>query len=265
MRRWFRRLDEILRGEATQLSTLKSGTFDVPVVGMTTVLLILGVFTGLCVGSWALVRSAGRAWEQFAASGVKLPLLFLLTLAITFPSLYVFNALMGSRLKIGSALKLLLATLAVMLAVHASLGPIIFFFGTSTTSYPFMVLLNVIVGAIAGILGLTFLLRTLHRLIMVQQMEAFVPLPAAPPRKTGAKAEADPEPDTTAAPDESLGLKSARSVFRVWVIVFALVGAQMSWVLRPLIGNPSAPFTIFRAREGNFFLAVAQALGNLFR
>ena len=34
-------------------------------------------------------------------------------------------------------------------------------------------------------------------------------------------------------------------------------GAQMSWVLRPFIGAPGSPFTIFRAQqEGNFFVGV---------
>ena len=52
----------------------------------------------------------------------------LLTLLITFPSLYVFNALVGSRLLIGAMLKLLIAAMAVMLMVLASFGPIVGFF-----------------------------------------------------------------------------------------------------------------------------------------
>ena len=49
----------------------------------------------------------------------------------------------------------------------ASLGPIVAFFSASTTSYPFMVLLNVVVFGAAGMLGLVFLLQTLHRLNVV--------------------------------------------------------------------------------------------------
>lgn len=81
---------------------------------------------------------------------------------VTFPSLYVFNALVGSRLKGGSVLRLLVAAAGVMLAVMASLGPIVAFFAVSTTSYEFMKLLNVAVGVIAGGLGMAFMLRTLH-------------------------------------------------------------------------------------------------------
>jgi len=57
--------------------------------------------------------------------------------------------------------------MGVMLAVMASLGLIVVFFSISTTSYSFMILLNVAACSVAGILGLTFLLRTLHRLVLI--------------------------------------------------------------------------------------------------
>ena len=104
---------------------------------------------------------------------VKVPALFFLTLVVTFPSLYVFNALVGSRLALGSVLRLLVAALAVMVAVLSSLGPIVAFFSVSTTSYPFMVLLNVVVFGVSGVLGLIFLLQTLQRSSLLR------PLPAA--------------------------------------------------------------------------------------
>ena len=55
-----------------------------------------------------------------------------------------------------------------------------------------------------------------------------------------------------------------KTVFRLWVIVFALVGAQMGWVLRPFIGDPNLPFAWFRVRESSFFLAILQKLASLF-
>jgi hypothetical protein len=48
------------------------------------------------------------------------------------------------------------------------------------------------------------------------------------------------------------------------MIVFALVGAQMGWVLRPFIGAPHLKFTWFRERKSNFFEAVLNALEGLF-
>ena len=58
--------------------------------------------------------------------------------------------------------------------------------------------------------------------------------------------------------------KHVKTVFNLWVIVFALVGAQMGWVLRPFIGNPDMPFTWFRGRESNFFQAVLHTFQSLF-
>jgi hypothetical protein len=52
-------------------------------------------------------------------------------------------------------------------------------------------------------------------------------------------------------------------VFRIWVLVFGLVGAQMGWVMRPFIGDPTKPFTFFRQRESNFFQDVMRKTSEL--
>ena len=96
----------------------------------------------------------GPRYEQLLATTLKVPALFILTLLVTFPSLYVFNALVGSRLNVAAVLRLLIASLGVNLAVLASLGTIVAFFSVSTPNYGFMVLLNVVVFAVAGLVGL---------------------------------------------------------------------------------------------------------------
>jgi len=53
-------------------------------------------------------------------------------------------------------------------------------------------------------------------------------------------------------------------VFRGWLVVYGVVGAQMGWVLRPFIGSPDLPFTWFREREGNFLEGLFGALLRLF-
>ena len=58
--------------------------------------------------------------------------------------------------------------------------------------------------------------------------------------------------------------KHVKTVFRLWVIVFALVGAQMGWVLRPFVGNPNIPFFWLRPRGSNFFQAIIETFGRLF-
>jgi hypothetical protein len=57
--------------------------------------------------------------------------------------------------------------------------------------------------------------------------------------------------------------QNVKAVFRIWVVVFALVGAQMGWVLRPFIGRPDQPTSFVRARESNFFEGVWRNLQRL--
>jgi hypothetical protein len=200
---------------------------------------------------------------QMLAASVKVPALFLLTLLVTFPSLYVFNALVGSQLRFVANLRLLVAALGVTLAVLASFGPIIAFFSVSTTSYPFMKVLNVLAFGIAGGLGLMFLLQTLHRLSVVD-------LPASPASVLDSAdlVEADVvTPQSTSPIDPVPGYilgRHVKTVFRCWAIVFGLVGAQMGWILRPFIGDPNQPFTWFRPRTSNFFEDMSATVWKLF-
>lgn len=114
---------------------------------------------------------------QVMASMIKVPLLFYLTLLVTMPSLYVFNALVGSQLTLSTVIRLLVASMAVMVTVLASLGTIVAFFSFSTTSYPFMLLFNVAIFAVSGSLGLTFLLQTLQRLSVADVRRPSAPVP----------------------------------------------------------------------------------------
>lgn len=256
MLRWVKDLDRILRGEATSPDSLRSGTITIPVGGLTLVLIVLGLGYGLCMGSFALFNHPEPALEQLAATTIKVPALFVLTLIVTLPSLYVFNALVGSRLSVLSMLRLLLAALAVLLAVLASFGPIVVFFSATTPSYPFIALLNVLVFAVSGVLGLVFLLQTLHRLSIDWKGISLASTEAA----------ANPTQPASALDrlDGHVLGRHVKTVFRCWVVAFAVVGAQMGWVLRPFIGDPSMPFTWFRARQSNFFEAVWRALLDMF-
>jgi len=244
---WVKELDRLLRGKATEAAALRRGELPISSDRLQIAIVLLGMTYGLCMGVYALLKGDNASVLQLIAGMVKVPALFLLTLLVTFPSLYVFNALIGSRLSVGTLWRLLTSSVALNMAVLASLGPIVAFFSLSTTSYSFMLLLNVFMFSIAGVLGLKFLLQTLRRL-------------SVPP----AEAEQDPpvisEVDSPAGPlDQAVPPVAGRQlkrVFACWVIAFALVGAQMSWLLRPFLGNPSTPFSFFRARESNFFEAV---------
>jgi len=268
MWRWIKELDRVLRGEATRLSALQGGTIRIPAVGLTVVIVLLGLLAGFCVGWFAIFNRTPPEYRQVLASALKVPLLFLLTLAVTFPSLYVFNALGGSRLSLPSVFRLLIAAMSVTLAVLASFGPITAFFAVSTENYSFMVLLNVALFGVAGLLGLVFLLQTLHRLSLIDEMTGLPPLPSAQPDagKDAAppRGQNDPAGALDRVPGHVLGAH-VKAVFRCWIVVFALVGAQMAWVLRPFIGDPHRPFMWLRPRESNFFEAVFHTIQSLFR
>ena len=267
MKTWWSDLDRILRGEATRMIDLRKGTIEISVGGVTAALWILATLYGACMGCFAVFKAGGPTYLQVISSMIKVPALFLLTLAVTLPSLYVFNALMGSALSLRSVIRLLASTLAIIIAVLASLGPIVAFFSVSTTSYAFMVLLNVAVFGVSGLLGLAFLMQTLHRLSLAKAL----PPPLDPMEHVGESKDAtlsSREPirgeGALDALDDGPRSRPSKLVFRCWVVLFGLVGAQMGWVLRPFIGNPKSPFVWIRERDSNFFEAVWGAVASFF-
>jgi hypothetical protein len=307
MKHWFKSLDDILRGRATSPDALRDGQIDIPVRELAPVLIQLGAFYGFCMGWYAILNHDDPQYMQIWASMLKVPLLFFLTLLVTLPSLYIFNALVGSRLSIRSIIGLMFASLGVVLAVLAAFGPIVAFFSLTTTSYSFMKLFNVLLFAIAAGLGLRFLHQTLHR---ATGSAGVIASPTPRARTKSRPAQAAPvavlasdgtearrvttagsaldgpgaDPVTTApavgvAADELSRVdagaleriddretqRHVRRVFTCWTVLFALVGGQMSWVLRPFIGEPGVAFTWFRERESNFLEAVVEALHHLLR
>ena len=249
--RGFRDLDRILRGEATAAPALsRDGLAVIPLAPLFAVNVLLAAWYGACMGVFGLSGRAEPEWRFMLADAVKVPLLFLLTLAVTFPSLYVFNALVGSRLGVKDLARLMAAAMGVIVAVLAAFGTIVAFFSVTTTTYPFIVLLNVAVFALAAGFGVVFLVRTLERLTA----------PPPPPAEVFSDVPAEavaPRPPAATSP-------SVRRVFWAWLVVFAVVGGQMSWVLRPFIGSPFKEFAWFRPREGSFFEGVMKSVRLLF-
>jgi hypothetical protein len=292
--RGFRELDRILRGSALA----PGARFEVPLGPLVVVNVLLAALYGACMGFFGVFGRAEPDFRFLLADALKVPLLFLLTLVVTFPSLYVFNALIGSRLGALDLARVLTAALGVHVAVLAAFGPIVAFFSVTTTSYPFILLLNVAVFTLGAGFAIAFLLRTVDRLALPSVPAAApVPVPAAPTGEPGSAPEspvgAPPErapeaPESAVVADEPehgsrrerdvradrperpvrampvrdgrVTDKKVRAVFYGWLVVFALVGGQMSWVLRPFIGMPYRDFAWFRAREGSFFEGVWKSL-----
>lgn len=250
---WLLELDRVLRGDATRPAALQSGAPEVSAGRLAAIGLLLGALYGFCMGFFGVFNRPEPEYRLLINGMIKVPALFGLTLVVTFPSLYVFNALVGSRLTITGLARLMTAAMSVTLAVLASFGPIVAFFAVTTSNYAFILLLNVAVFGLSGILGMGYLLQTLYRLSDVVRSLAEEP-PAEP---------AGPEQLPLARPAVRAEDGRVKTVFACWVVVFALVGAQMSWVLRPFVGMPETEFTWFRPREASFFEAVFNALRRL--
>jgi hypothetical protein len=278
MKAMFSAIDGLLRGSRTSDAALRDNATALPARLFVPAAIILGCIYGFFMGWYAIANretmSVGA--QQALASMVKLPALFLLTLGVTFPSLYVFNALVGCRLGLKPSLRLLVSAIVVNLAVSASMGPIVGFFALSTSSYPFMVVLNITLLAIGGGIGLGFLFRMLRRLASQAAAEEFDSNPSENIKSTavseplnvpaGAQVQMATWRANVFSPREVFiqgRVGSATLIFWVWVVLYGAVGAQMGWLLRPFIGHPNAPFSWFRPRIDNFFIGAGQNLLDL--
>ena len=243
MKELWRLMDVLLRDREAVSSEEALGRMRVPWLAL--IIVLLGAVYGVFMGVYGMSSREVLEYRQMVSSMWKVPALFLLTLLICFPSLYVFSTLLGSRLSFVATLKTLLGIVAITVTVLASFGPIVAFFSLSTENYPFMKLLNVAFFGVAGLLGVGALLKALRFLLGPP------PVPVNLPPVIG--------PTAVAREDRQI-----KRVFRIWILLYALVGAQMGWVLRPFIGDPHTPFAWFRARQANFFIDVWQTILNLF-
>ena len=142
-------------------------------------------------------------------SAVKLPLLFLVTLAICLPTLYLFNLVFGARLSVRQSLALVMVALTVTAMLAVAFAPISLFFLITAPDYGFFKLLNVAILALSALVGLRFLtggMRVLneHGLLAPAKLAEVAPVspavPAVPPA-VPAPAGAPANGVTPAAPD----------------------------------------------------------------
>jgi hypothetical protein len=179
---------------------------------------VFGVTYGALMGTFCGYDEPPRALQSLY-SATKVPLLLILTFGLALPSFYVLNMLMGLAGDFAQVLRALLATQAGLTVVLASLAPFTLLFYVSTTNYDGAILFNAGMFAIASLAGQRLLKRF------------YAPLIARDPRH--------------------------RTMVRVWILLYAFVGIQMGWVLRPFIGDPDKPTTFFRQGAwGNAYVEV---------
>lgn len=256
MRQILSDIDRLLRGGFTQPADLKVGKISIPIRNLLIAGVALGCTYGVFMGIYGATRPNNATYLQLLATAIKVPLLFLLTLMVCFPSLYVMSALAGSRLMFKATLRLLLAAVAINLALLTSFGPVVGFFTLSTQSYPFMVVLNVMFFGIAGVVGLLFLRKALNHVFSDPPVQ-----PAGMPSTPADDAPPQPPPNPMGHHRKS---DPGLILFRAWLVVYGVVGCQMGWVLRPFVGSPSLEFELFRTRESNFFQGLLNAIQQLF-
>jgi len=166
---------------------------------------------------------------QVISSAIKLSALYLITLLICLPTLYIFNVLFGSKQSIGQHFTFLLTAVSVISILLFGFAPVTLFFLITVNDYDFFILLNVAIFALTGIIGVSFLYQVM-------------------------------KPTADSSIDQ--GAKVRTNILRFWLVLYGFVGSQLGWTLRPFFGS-IGQFELFRAREGSFFSAVFNTIVNL--
>lgn len=164
---------------------------------------------------------AYRGGIQILFAAIKMPLLLLATAAICAPTLSAFNAALHRPSSIRRDLTLVIASLALGSLVLAAEAPLVLLAISAGVGYHSLVLLTVACCAVAGLCSLSMLTNGVRTV--------------SPVRVTSAAA--------------------------ALVLVFAMVGAQMAWTLRPWVVRPKTTEVPFvRDIEGSLIESLARTL-----
>jgi len=184
-----------------------------------------GMLYGAVMGGFGAFE--GRPW-QMLLSAVKVPLLVTVTFALSLPSFFVINTLVGVRGDFPHVLRALLACQAALTIVLAGLAPLTVFWYVSCANYSAAVLFNVLMFAVAGVAAQSLLRRHYRPLISRRRRH--------------------------------------RWLLRTWLGIYAFVGVQMGWVLRPFIGSPGMPTRIFRVNAwSNAYVALVAIVSQMLK
>ena len=109
--------------------------------------------SAISLAAYGAVLGASNGWLQALVSTVKLPVLFLVTLAICLPTLYLFNLVFGARLSVLQACALIMVAITVTAVLTFAFAPISLFFLITARSYAFFKLLNVAILVLTALSG----------------------------------------------------------------------------------------------------------------
>jgi hypothetical protein len=185
------------------------------------------VVCGLAYG--AVMGTFGGIWGdrlyQVLYSALKVPLLVVVTFVLSLPTFFVFNSLLGVRSDFGVALRALVLSQAGLTVILLFLAPYTVFWYASFADYQSAILFNAFLFAVASAGGQVILWRGYRPLIARRPVH--------------------------------------RWLLGIWLLLYAFVGIQMGWVLRPFIGDPARPVEFFRADTwGNAYVIVGRMIWN---
>ncbi len=201
-------LDELARG--VDLPRKLAATLAVMVAG--------AALYGAALGLW-------RGGAQVAYAAIKLPLVLIVTAALTMVFNWMSAVLFGLEVRFAQVAVLSFLALGVAAALLASMAPIAWLFAVSApepslearATHNLLYLLHTVLVGSAGLAGMAVLWSTLARM-------------------AGSRAR-------------------ARRTFVAWVLSFALVGGEVAWALRPFVGSIYHPPALLRtdALDGNVY------------
>ena len=96
---------------------------------------------------------ATSSWMQVLSSAAKLPLLFLITLAICLPALYFFNVYFGAKTRVEQYAAILICAVTITSTLLFGFAPVTLFFLVTTDNFFFFFLLNVVIQPIEELRG----------------------------------------------------------------------------------------------------------------
>lgn len=169
-------------------------------------IVISGAIYGAVMGSFHLVSFERSALMLYGA--IKVPLLIFLTTLICLPAFFVINSALGLRRDFPVAARAVLSAQAALTLALASLAPFTRFVYFCGVTHTRALVFNAAMFTLATLIGQVILLRRYRPLIAASATH--------------------------------------RYTLWLWVIMYAFVGMQSGWMLRPFVGTPNKPVAFLR-------------------
>jgi hypothetical protein len=203
----------------------------------------MAVFVVASCAVYGALMAFWRSPLMACYAAAKLPMVFVGSTAVVAVFNWMVAATLNSGLSFRQSVALAYAAMAVACWILLALAPVVFFFIVTGApqmdgaweeavgaAHRAMPLTHVAVLALAGVLGNASLFNGLRAVVR----------PGCPPA----------------------------ALFLAWIVLFAIVGCQMSWILRPFVGTPGLEVAFLReeALKDNFFEVVfGRLLPGLFK